>query len=51
MHASVVTLLGGVIAIIFPTSGLRVITLDRLGLDDDKMMRRHPLGGVIMELL
>jgi hypothetical protein len=28
-----------------------VKTLNRLGLEDDKMLRRHPLGGVVVELM
>ena len=41
---------GGVAAVTFPVSGLRVKTLDHSGLDDGGVSRRQPLGGVVVEL-
>jgi hypothetical protein len=37
--------LGGAIVVSFHSSGLRVKTLDHLGLDDNGVLHRHPLGG------
>jgi hypothetical protein len=40
--------LGGVVVVTFFVPGLRVKTLD-CGLDDGGVMRRYPLGGVVVE--
>lgn len=42
--------LGGTVVVTSPVSGLQVKTLDHLDLDDGGVMRRHPLGCVVVEL-
>jgi hypothetical protein len=37
--------------ITFSMCGLRVKAFDHFGLDDGDMLRRHPLGDVVAELL
>jgi hypothetical protein len=40
----------GIVVRTFPALGLRVKTLDRLGLDDGGTLRRYPLEGIIAAL-
>lgn len=47
-HGDFATLEGAVVGT-FVMLELRVKTLDRLGLDGGDAMRRHPLGGVVVE--
>jgi hypothetical protein len=42
--------IAGIIGVTFSVSGFYVKTLIRLGLNDDGVLRHHPLGGVTMEL-
>ena len=41
--------LGGVVVVTLAVGGLRVKTIDHLGLDDSDALRRYPLGGVVVE--